>query len=96
MKPVDVKLGTCINSSKEINGEDPKFKIGDIARISKYKSIFAKDYVPNWSEEVFVIKKVKKTVLWTYVISDLKGEEIAGTFYEIELQKIKKSLELKK
>ena len=57
MKPVDVKLSTFINSSKEINGEDLKFKIGDIVRISKYKNIFVKDYVPNWSEEVFVIKK---------------------------------------
>ena len=44
-------------------------------------------YVLNWSEEVFVIKKVKNTVPWTYVISDLKGEEVAGTFYEKELQK---------
>ena len=58
MKPVDVTLGTYIDSSKEINNEDPKFKIGDIVRISKYKNIFAKDYVPTWSEEVFVIKKV--------------------------------------
>ena len=44
-------------------------------------------YVPNWSEEAFVIKKVKNTVPWTYVISDLKGEEIIGTFYQKELQK---------
>ena len=71
MKPVDVKSSTYINSSKEINDEHPKFKIGDIVRISKYKNIFAKGYVPNWSEEVFVIKKVKNTVLWIYVISDL-------------------------
>ena len=76
MKPVDVKSSTYIDSSKEINDKDPKFKIGDIVRISKYKNIFAKGYVPNWSEEVFVIKKVKNTVLWTYVISDLKGEEL--------------------
>ena len=47
MKPVDVKWNTCINSSKEINDEDPKFKIFDILRISKYKNIFAKSYVPN-------------------------------------------------
>ena len=47
MKPVDVKSSTYINSSKEINDEDPKFKIGDIARIPKYKNIFAKGYVPN-------------------------------------------------
>ena len=87
MKPVDVKSNTYINSSKEINIEDPKFKIGDIIRTSKHKNIFAKGYVPNWSEEVFVIKKVKNTVPWTHVISDLNREEIVGTFYEKELQK---------
>ena len=53
----------------------------------KHKNIFAKSYVPNWSKEVFVIKKVKNTVPWIYVINDLKGEEIVGTFYEKELQK---------
>ena len=57
-------------------------------RILKYKNIFAKIYTPNWSEETFVIKKIKNTVPWTYVINDLKGEEITGTFYEKELQKI--------
>ena len=86
-KPVDVKSSTYIDSSKEINKNDPKFKIGDIVRISKYKNIFAKGYVPNWSEDVFVVKKVKNTVPWTYVISDLKGKETVGTFYENELQK---------
>ena len=50
------------------------FKIGVIVRISKYKNTFAKDYVPNWSEEVFVITKVRNTVPQTQVISDLKGE----------------------
>ena len=55
-------------------------------RVSKYKNIFAKGYVPNWSE-VFVIKKAKNTVPWIYVISDLNGEQIVGTFYEKELQK---------
>ena len=98
MKPVDVKSNTYINSSKEINDKDPKFKIGDIVRISKYKNIFVKGYVRSWSGEVLVIKKVKNTLPWAYVISDLKGEEIVGMFYEIELKKkkkIKKSLELK-
>ena len=56
-------------------------------RISKYKNIFAKGYTPNWLEEDFVIKKVKYTVPWTYVIDDLNDEEIIGTFYEKELQK---------
>ena len=55
MKPVDVKSSTYIDSSKEINNEDPKFKIGDIARILKYQNIFAIEYVPNWSEEVYMI-----------------------------------------
>ena len=71
MKPIDVKSSAYIDSSKEINEEDPKFKISDIVRISKYKKIFAKGYIPNFSEEVFVIKEVKNTVPWMYVISDL-------------------------
>ena len=50
MKPADVKPSTYTDFSKEINDEDPKFKIGDIVRISKYKNIFAKGYVPNWSK----------------------------------------------
>ena len=68
MKPVDVKSNTYIDSSKEINDKDPKFKIGDIVRISKYKNIFAKGYVPNCSGEVFVIKKVKNIVPGTYIL----------------------------
>ena len=87
MKPIDVKDNTYINTDKETNDKDAKFKVGDRVRISKYKNIFAKGYTPNWSEEVFVIKKVKNTVPWTYVINDLNGEEIMGTFYEKELQK---------
>ena len=57
-------------------------------RISKYKNIFAKGYTPNWSEEIFVIKKIKNTVPWIYVIDDLNREEINGTFYEKESQKL--------
>ena len=87
MKPVGVKDNTYIYFKKEVNDKDPKYKVGDHVRISKYKNIFAKGYTPNWSEEVFVIKKFKNTVPWTYAISDLKSEEIIGTFYEKELQK---------
>ena len=87
IEPVDVKSSAHIDSSNKINDKDPKFKIGDIVRISKYESFFANVYLPNWSEEVFVIKKVKNTVPWTYVISDFKCKEIVGTFYEKELQK---------
>ena len=89
MKPVNVKSSTYIDSSKEINEKDPKFKIGDIIRISKYKNIFAKGYVPNWSEKVFIVKKARNTVPRTDVISYLKDEEIVGMFYEKELQKNK-------
>ena len=87
MKSIDVKDNKYINTDKEINIKDPKFKVGDRVRISKYKNIFAKSYTSNWSEEISVIKKVKNTVPWTYVINDLNGEEIMGTFYEKELQK---------
>ena len=79
MKPAD--------SEKEVNDKDPKFKIGDHVRISKYKNIFAKGYIPNCSEEVFISSKIKHTVPWTYIISDLNGEEIIESFYEKELQK---------
>ena len=87
MKSADVKGNTYINSTKEVNDKDPKFKVGDHVRISKFKNNFAKGYTPNWSEEVFVIKEVKNTIPWTYVINDLNGDEIIGTFYEKELQK---------
>ena len=71
-RPTDVKDNTCIDTNKEVNNKDPKFKVGDHVRISQYKNIFAKGYTPNWSEEVFVIKEIKNTVPWTYVINDLK------------------------
>ena len=74
MKPIDVKSDSYAEYSVESNEKDPKFKVGDHARISKYKNNFAKGYPPNWSEDV---------------ISDLNGKEIVGTFYEKELQKTK-------
>ena len=72
MKPVDLKSSTNIDSSKESNNKDPKFKIGDIVRMTKYKNIFAKGYVTNWTEEVFMIKKV--SMAWKCVINDLNGK----------------------
>ena len=97
MKPIDVKDNAYINTDKEINNKDPKFKVGDRVRISKYKNIFVKGYTPDLSEEVFVIKKVKNTVPWTYVINDLNSEETMGTFYEKNCKKqAKKNLKLKK
>ena len=82
VKPVDVRPCTYIDSSKQINNQDPEFKTGDIVRISKCKKNFAKCYVPNWSEEICLIKNVKSTVPWTYIISYLKREEIIGTFHK--------------
>ena len=87
MKPIDVKNDSFAEYNEESNEKHPKFKVGDLVRISKYKNVFAKGCKPNWSEEIFIIKKIKNTVPWTYVISDLNGEEIIGSFYEKELQK---------
>ena len=86
MKPIDVGDDSFAEYNQESNEKDPKFKVGDHIRISKYKNIFAKCYKPIWSEEIFIIKKIKNTVPWSYVISNLNGEEIVGSFYEKELQ----------
>ena len=87
MEPIDVKNDSFAEYNEEFNEKDSKFKVNDHVRISKYKNIFAKGYAPNWSEEIFVVKKIKSTVPWTYAISDLNGEEIIGSFYEKKLQK---------
>ena len=84
---IDVMDNSCTEDNENSNKKDPKFKVGDHVRISKYKSIFANGYTSNWSEEVFVISSIKNTVPSTYVISDLNGEEITGRFYEKELKK---------
>ena len=84
MRSVYVKSNTYFNYSRKINKRDPKFRVGDNAIISKYKNIFAKGYTSNWSEQVFLIKKVKNFVLWINVINNLKEEKIFGIFYENE------------
>ena len=74
--------------NKQNNTEGPKFKVGDNIRISRYGNIFVKN-LSNWSEEVFVIKRVKNTVPWTYVVSDLKGEEVTkNKIKEFRVQKV--------
>ena len=80
------------------NEKDPKLKIGSIVRISNYINVFLKFYTPNWSREVFVIKKVKNTSLWIYVINDVNGKEIVGAFYQKKKKwkkETKNNLELK-
>ena len=86
IKPIDVANDSFAEYNEESNKKDPKFKIGDHVRISKYKNIFAKGYAPNWSEEVFIVNEINNTVPWTYVISDMNGEDITGSFYDKELQ----------
>ena len=87
VKPIDVTHDSYAEYNEDSNEKDHKFKVGDRVRISKNKNIFAKGYTQNWSEEVFVVSKIKNTVPWTYVVSDLNGEEVTGSFYEKELQK---------
>ena len=92
MKPVDVKDNTYyIGFKKDVNDKNPKFKVGDQVRISKYKNISAKGYMPNWSEEIFIIKKIKNTVPWKYILNNLNGKKIIATFYKNELQKTKQN-----
>ena len=86
-KPIDVTDDSYTEYNEDFNKKDTKFKVGDHVRISKYKNIFVKGYAPNWSEEVFVVSKIKNTVPWIYVVSELSGEKITGSFYGKELQK---------
>ena len=86
MKPADVKSSKYIDHSKEINNKDPKLVIQ--LEYQKIKTVSQIGSVPNWSEEVFVIKKIKSTFSWTYVISYLKGKEIVGNFQKKELLQI--------
>ena len=87
MKLIDIKSDFYAEYNEDSNEKDPNFKVGDHVTISKYKNIFAKGYTQNWSEEDFVVSKIKNTVPLTYMISDLNGEKITGSFYEKELQK---------
>ena len=87
IKPIDIISNSHTECNVDSNAKYAKFKIGSHVRVSEYESIFANGYVPNWSEEVFVISKIKNTVPWTYVFNNVNGEEIVGTFYEKELQK---------
>ena len=89
MKSINVNTNYCAEYHVDANKKDPdpKFQVCDRIRISKWKNVFPKGYTPNWSEDVFVIRKIKNIFPGTYVINNLNGEEIVGTFYEKELQK---------
>ena len=81
MKPIDVTSDSYAKYNEDSNVTKPRCKVGDHVGISKYRIIFAKGYTWNWSEKDFVVSKIKNTFLRTYVISDLNGELIAGSFY---------------
>ena len=84
MKPIEVTSDSYAEYNEDSNEKDLKFKVGDYVRISKYKNIFANGYTPNFSDKIFVVSKIKNTVPWSHVISDLNGQPIAGSFYEKE------------
>ena len=80
MKPIDVTSDSYAEYIEDFNEKDLEFKVVDPIRISKYKNIFAKEYTQNCSEEVFIISKIKNTVPWTYVISDLSDDPLLEVF----------------
>ena len=84
MKPIDVKSDSYAEYNVDSKDKDSKFKLGDHIRISTYKTIFARGYAPNWSEEIFIISKIK--IQFHGHINDLYGEKIVRTFYEKELK----------
>ena len=90
IKPIDVTSDSYAKYDKDSYVTKLKLKFGDNVRISKYRNIFAKGYTENWSEEVFVVSKIKSAVPWAYVISDLNGEPIAGSFMKENCQKVVK------
>ena len=95
MKPIDVTADSYAEHNEDFNKKKiPKLKVNNHVRISKYKNIFAKGYVPNLSEEVFIVNEIKNTVPWTYTINGLNGEKVIGTFTKKNCKRlIKKNLE---
>lgn len=94
MKPKDVKQKHVKSILARLNKQKvkiskPKFKVGDNVRISKYKRVFTKGYMPNWTNEVFKIYAVKPTRPPTYILQDANKEILQGGFYEAELSKSK-------
>ena len=87
MKPKDVRNDKKAVYVAESNEKSARFSVGNRVRISKFKNIFTKEYTPNWSNEIFLVNKIKNTVHWTYELKDLNGEDIIGSFYDRELQR---------
>ena len=96
MTSIDVSSDSCAAYNEDSNVTKLKFKVDDHVRISKYKNIFPKRYTQNWSEEVFVVSKIKNTVLWTYVISNLSGQPITGIFMKKNCKKLVQKIRIEK
>ena len=93
-KPADVKDNTYIDFKKDVNDKNPKFKVGDQVRISKYKNIFAKEYMPNWSEEIFIIKKLKRLYHGYMFLMTLMVKKLLVLFMKMNYKlQISKNLE---
>ena len=82
---------TAFSTAKE-KCKKPKFTVGQKVRISRIKGLFEKGYLPNWSEAIYIINKVKNTCPVTYILEDTKGDIIEGSFYEQELLKTKQEI----
>ena len=80
-------LQNILHKTRQIPIRKARLKNGDRVRISRWKAVFEKGYLPNWSEQLYIVDKVQKTIPVTYKLKDLLGEEIEGSFYEEELQK---------
>ncbi|XP_043476190.1 uncharacterized protein LOC122507506 [Leptopilina heterotoma] len=97
MKPKDVTtevikiLKERISKLRKIPLRQPKYKIGDKVRVSKYKNVFEKGYTPNWTTEIFTVDQVVSTQPVTYKLNDYQDQPISGGFYEEELLKVKYS-----
>ena len=87
MKPIDVTDDSYAEYNEDFNKKEPKFRVGGHVRISKYKIIFAKGYIPNWSEEVFVVSKIKNTVSWTWLVT-LMVKKLLKVFMKKNFKKL--------
>ena len=96
-KPIDVTSDSYAEYNEDFNKKYPKFKFGEHVRISKYKNIFAKEYAPNWSEEVFVVSKIKNIFSWFLLLVTWMVKKLPEVFMKKNCkQLVKKNLELKK
>ena len=97
IKPVDVEDNTYINFNNEVNDKDPKFKVGNHVRISKYKIIFAKRYTANWSEEFLLLVKLRMQFHGHILLMILMVKKALGNFMKKSYRRlIKKKLGLKR